>query len=200
MSMKVKENLTIPNILSTIRILMIPFVVIAYFMQNYILAIVLLALSGLTDVADGFIARHFHQISDLGKILDPIADKLTQFTVVVCLAIDHHWLIPVAILFAIKEILTLIGAVIFVRRGNATPYARWWGKMTTVVLYITMGLCLLRDYLPSIPPEVTTVAVTLTIACLLFSFYNYLQVYLHGRRKTAESPTGEEQPAEPSEK
>lgn len=201
MSMKLKDNLTVPNILSTIRILMIPFVVVAYFKENYILAIVLLALSGLTDVADGFIARHFHQISDLGKILDPIADKLTQFTVVVCLSVHHPWLIPVAILFAVKEILTLIGAVIFVHRGNATPYARWWGKMTTVVLYVTMGLFLLRDWYPQIPQEVTTVAVTLTLACLLFSFYNYLQIYLRGRRKPdADLPTGEVQPAAEPEK
>lgn len=192
--MKVKENLTIPNLLSTLRIVMIPFVMIAYLKENYPLAIGLLALSGLTDVADGFIARRFHQISDLGKILDPIADKLTQFAVLVCLAVRHPILIPVAAILAVKEILTLIGAMIFMHRGNATPYARWWGKMTTVVLFVTMGLFVLDDWFDRIPDPVTTVFVCLTVACMVFAFVNYLLIYLRGRRQP------EAEPAESSEK
>ena len=202
--MKVKENLTVPNLLSALRIVMIPFVLTAYLNGNYVLSIGLLVLSGLTDVADGFIARHYNQISDLGKILDPIADKLTQFAVLVCLSISHPNLIPVAAILAVKEILTLIGAMIFVHRGNETPYARWWGKMTTVVLYVTMGLVVLRDWIPAIPGEVTMVAVSLTIACLAFSFYNYLLVYLNGRKKPDQEhladPPAEDLPAESSEK
>ena len=178
--MKVKENLTIPNLLSTLRIVMIPFVMIAYLKENYPLAIGLLALSGLTDVADGFIARRFHQISDLGKILDPIADKLTQFAVLVCLAVRHPILIPVAAILAVKEILTLIGAMIFM--------------MTTVVLFVTMGLFVLDDWFDRIPDPVTTVFVCLTVACMVFAFVNYLLIYLRGRRQP------EAEPAESSEK
>ena len=196
MKAKVKQNLTIPNLLSTIRILMIPFLLIAYWHKEYVLAISLLVISGLTDVVDGFIARRFNQISDLGKILDPIADKLTQFSVVVCLSVTYPVLIPVAVIFAVKEILTLIGAMIFVHRGNETPYARWWGKLTTVVLYVTMGLFVLREWVPGVPPLLTTVFAVLTIACLAFSFFNYLGVYLKGRKPAAQAPTEEPTPSE----
>ncbi len=178
-----KKIFTIPNILSIIRIIMIPFVAMAYFNGEYVLTITLLTLSGLTDVVDGIIARKFNMITDVGKILDPIADKLTQFTVVVCLTWHHPILIPVAIIIFAKELLMLIGAVIFVKRGNATPYARWWGKMTTVILYATMVLFVISElFINVIPDAVLITAMSATIACLLFSFFNYIIVYAEGRK------------------
>lgn len=83
---KGKQILTIPNLLSVFRILLIPLIVWLYCgKQDYLLAAWVLLLSGVTDIADGFIARHFHMVSDLGKVLDPIADKLTQTVALVCL-------------------------------------------------------------------------------------------------------------------
>ena len=165
-----KKIFTIPNILSIIRIIMIPIVVAAYFKGNYMLTIILLVASGLTDVVDGFIARKFNMITDVGKILDPIADKLTQFTVIVCLAWHHAILIPVAAVIFAKELLTLIGAVLFVKQGNATPYARWWGKMTTVILYATMVLFVISELTNVIPDVVLITAMSITVACLVFPF------------------------------
>ncbi len=182
-----KKIFTIPNILSIIRIIMIPVVVISYFKGNYMLTIILLLLSGLTDVVDGYIARRFNLITNVGKILDPIADKLTQFTVIVCLAWHHTILIPVAAIMFTKELLTLIGAVLFVKRGNATPYARWWGKMTTVILYATMVLFVISEFTNVIPDIVLTTAMSVTIACLVFSFFNYLVVYFDGRKTSTET-------------
>ncbi len=184
-----KRIVTIPNILSFIRILMIPAIVVIYFSSvknHYIWSALLVLLSGLTDMVDGFIARRFNMISDVGKILDPIADKLTQFTVVVCLSINHPILIPVVAVIFLKELFMLIGAVIFVHRGNETPYARWWGKMTTVVLYATMTLFMISDII-AISDAVTVTAMSISIACLAFSFYNYLAVFVNGRKAKSDA-------------
>ena len=84
---KLRWEWTVPNILSLFRIALIPVLVLTYLSCDDIwLPASVLVLSGLTDLLDGWIARHFNQISEIGKLLDPIADKLTQFTVVVCLA------------------------------------------------------------------------------------------------------------------
>ena len=188
-----KKNLTVPNLLSALRIVMIPFVAMAYFKGNYAWTVALLLLSGLTDVVDGLIARRFNMISDLGKVLDPIADKLTQLTVVVCLAWRHTMLIPVAAVLFAKELLTLIGAVLFVRRGNATPYARWWGKLATVILYAAMVLFVISELVDGIPDFVLIAAVSVTVVCLLFSFFNYLVVYFEGRHTARNSDTPPDQ-------
>ncbi len=195
-----KKIITIPNILSVIRILMIPAIVAVYFsdMENrYSIAIGLVLLSGITDVVDGFIARKFNMISDVGKILDPIADKLTQFTVTLCLAVRHSFMIPIAVIIFIKELLMLIGTVLFLHKGNATPQARWWGKMTTVILYLTMTLFIVSDIF-SIPDAVMLTAVSITIACLMFSFYNYLVVYFEGAKKAISAPTEPKDEGEPA--
>ena len=82
-----KENiLTIPNLLSLIRILLIPFIIWLYCARKaYLCTIIVIALSGFTDIIDGKIARKFNMVSDVGKVLDPVADKLTQATLVICL-------------------------------------------------------------------------------------------------------------------
>lgn len=183
---------TIPNILSMIRILLVPIIVWVYFDEtinnHYLIALVLVFLSAITDVLDGTIARKCNMITNLGKILDPIADKLTQFVVVFCLACDYPLMIVVATIIFAKEILMLIGAVIFYKRGNETPYARWWGKLTTVVLYTTMCLYILSSFLDVVLPDwISVTAISLCIACLVFSFLNYALVFVEAKKKNEES-------------
>ena len=99
------KNINIPNALSVLRILIIiPFVY--FFMNMRILeAMACLVISGLSDMFDGMIARRFNQFTELGKMLDPVADKLTQVTVVICLAIQNPILIPLLAIFVIKELI-----------------------------------------------------------------------------------------------
>ena len=119
---------TIPNIMSVIRIiLIIPFIYF-YFQSRYILSTILLIASGLTDAVDGFIARKFNMISNLGKILDPLADKITQIAVVVCLTIKHAILLPLLIVFGIKELFMLLGATHLLKSGKRPAEAKWWAK------------------------------------------------------------------------
>lgn len=108
------KNITIPNLLSVLRILLIlPFVY--FFMTgNVLLAGLMLALSGLSDLFDGMIARKFNQVTDLGKMLDPVADKLTQGTVAICLAIWEPVLLPILAIFIVKELAMLAGGIYLV--------------------------------------------------------------------------------------
>ena len=87
------QVLTIPNLLSVIRLALIPLIVWLYVgKQAYSAAVIVILISGATDIIDGAIARRFHMVSDLGKILDPIADKLTQGAVILCLAVKYRWM------------------------------------------------------------------------------------------------------------
>jgi len=192
--MNSKKIFTVPNILSMFRIILVPIIVWIYFdsriKDHYLLALVLVFISALTDVLDGIIARKFNLITDLGKILDPIADKLTQFVVVFCLACDYPLMTVVAVIIFAKELLMLIGAVIFVKSGNETPYARWWGKLTTVVLYATMLMFILSSFLMVTLPEwLSVTAISLCIACLVFSFLNYALVFIEAKKSKDNSNT-----------
>ena len=185
--MNSKKIFTIPNILSIIRIILVPIIVWTYFDKkidnNYLIAFILVIISALTDVCDGIIARKFNLITDLGKILDPIADKLTQVAVVCCIAITNEMMRVVAVAIFAKELLMLIGAVIFVKQGNETPYARWWGKITTVVLYATMLMFILAEFIGFALPEwLTITAVSLCIAFLAFSFLNYALIFIESKK------------------
>ena len=99
------QVLTIPNLLSVIRLALIPLIVWLYVgKQAYSIAVIIILLSGATDIIDGAIARRFHMVSDLGKILDPVADKMTQGAVILCLALKYRWMRGLIVLFIIKEI------------------------------------------------------------------------------------------------
>lgn len=130
--------LTIPNGLSFFRLCLIPVIVWQYvFQHNYRIALYLLALSGLTDIADGIIARKFHMISDFGKAFDPIADKLTQIAMLFCLVTRFPNMQLPLLLLVIKELFAGITGLMMVRKGLVLG-ADWHGKATTVLLYATM--------------------------------------------------------------
>lgn len=178
-----KPIFTIPNILSTFRICLIPFIVWVYFdntINNRLIVVAaLVIISGFTDVLDGFIARRFNMVSDIGKVLDPIADKLTQATVVFCLATEHKALVPLVIVIVVKELFMLAGTLIIMKDENVeTPYARWWGKLATVVLYTLMIVVIISDYFQHcIPDVVITFLSSVAIAFVFFSFLSYLNIY-----------------------
>ena len=169
-----KKIITIPNILSVVRIGIIPFIAIEYFKGQYLLTAALLLLSGLTDVVDGFIARRFNMISEVGKVLDPIADKLTQVAVIVCLMVRHPVLLPLVVVVMVKELIMLIGAFAMINRASVTPYARWWGKMATAVLYAMMGYIVIDDFFGNImPPWTITAFSAIGIICVIFALLGY---------------------------
>lgn len=129
---------TVPNVLSVIRILLVAVFCIVYFRPGMLtVALVVLLLSGLTDLLDGYIARKFNQISDFGKILDPIADKLFQFSTVVCFVVSGavpFW--AVAVIF-IKETVMLVGALIYYNKCTVVIPAKWYGKLASSLYFVS---------------------------------------------------------------
>lgn len=121
--------LTIPNILSFSRLCLIPLIAWLYCAkQDYIGAGYVLVLSGATDIADGFIARKFNMISDLGKILDPIADKLTQAAMLFCLSTRFPlMLVPIALML-VKELYMGVAGILVIKKTGKVYGANWHGK------------------------------------------------------------------------
>lgn len=170
-----QEVLTIPNLLSAFRLLLLPLIVWMYCVEhNYIAAIITLFVSGLTDIVDGFIARRFNMISDLGKILDPIADKLTQGVLLICLGIEHRIIFVLVGVFALKELLMIILGYITMKRKDSVNSAKWYGKLNTVIIYSTIVLMIL---MPDMPESVISILSCVCIGVIIISFLMYARFY-----------------------
>ncbi len=177
-----KDLFTIPNALSLFRLILIPVYVVLYLnaedLVDYFIAGGILAVSCLTDLIDGKIARHFNMISNTGKILDPLADKATQFTLIVCLTIKHQVLIPLACLFVIKELFQGIAGLVLMRQGKILKGALMAGKICTTVLFISLIILVL---MPDISPIAVYIISGIDVVFLLISFFSYAWVYYtHG--------------------
>ena len=173
-----KDVFTIPNLLSLFRLVLIPVYVLIYLnateMWEYFLAAAILAVSCLTDMLDGKIARRFHMISTLGKILDPIADKLTQFTLTLCLSIRYPVLRFVLVLFVIKESFQGIIGLMNLRRGKMLPGALLAGKICTTVLFISLIVLVL---MPDLNPGIVAAIAVLDTVFLSYAFITYIFAY-----------------------
>lgn len=134
--MKKNRIFTIPNLLSLLRLAMIPLLLWLYLeKQEYLWTAVVVVLSGATDIIDGFIARKYDLISDLGKALDPIADKLTQIAMLYCLGTSFPEIRILLVLLVVKEVVTGMMSLVSIRRTGKVEGAQWHGKVTTVLLY-----------------------------------------------------------------
>ena len=135
------QILTVPNLLSLVRIMLIPIIVWLYsFKKNYYAVILL---SGATDIVDGWIARHFNMISDFGKALDPLADKLTQAALLLCLLSEYKLMWGLIVIFGVCEIGKLALGIIIAKKHDEVTGAKWYGKANTVFIYVTMMLLIL---------------------------------------------------------
>ena len=171
-----KQIFTIPNLLSLFRILLIPIILWLYCgLQEYYWTIVVIAISGLSDMVDGFIARRFNQVSDIGKALDPIADKLTQGTLIICLITRYKLMIGLIIVLAIKEIIMSIFGLIILKRQNAFSSAKWHGKVATAFLYLSLCVLIL---IPNIPLTIVNIIIVIAMLLVINSLTLYLVYYI----------------------
>ena len=179
-----KEIWTIPNFLSFFRLFLIPVYIFIYLNaqsnSDYYLAAGILAVSCLTDMIDGKIARRFHMISAFGKILDPFADKATQFTLIICLAVKYHILWYLVALFTIKEGFQLIAGGINLKKGKMLDGALLSGKICTVVLFVSLIFLVM---IPDLNVTAVTVIVLTDMTFMLISFGNYLFTYFFGENR-----------------
>lgn len=171
-----KRIFTIPNVISMLRLLMIPFIIWAYVgLGNNLLTVILIAVSGLSDVLDGFIARRFNMVSDLGKALDPFADKLTQIAMLFCLVFRYKYMLIPLILLTVKEFIAGTTGIAVIKATNKVRSAEWHGKLATVTLYLMLILHIVWPIVTGadIPRTVSVISVAVTTAAVLLSFLLY---------------------------
>ncbi len=195
--------MNVPNTLSFIRLLLIPAFCAAFLAgpEYYIWAGIALLLSALSDLLDGYFARRLNQITELGKFLDPVADKLTLGAVVVCMWLRFHEEYPIVTpLFAIlilKEALMAVGGLIVIRKAGRMVSAQWWGKVGTAVFY---G-CMLGIVLVSINgwggQYQSAVMITLLVLPALFMVFALVRYFVMGVRilRSGQEKTGESENA-----
>lgn len=179
---------TIPNWLSFIRIALIPVFAVLFVQGHQLVAVIVMICAALTDLFDGKIARKFNQVSNLGKILDPIADKLSQMAIVIVL-LYTYWENPIKYLFfffIVKEVLMLLGGALLLSKGMRPTAAEIWGKVATNVFYIAMiiilafgengALCNVTHF--TLSSVVTWVLVALSAVSALVSLLGYVPGFL----------------------
>ena len=181
----------VPNILTIVRFLLIPVIIVFAMKDNYVATIIVLTISGITDILDGYIARKFNFITDFGKLMDPLADKATQVTLLAILAIQKiipFWIIAIVLL---KEFCMIAGAS-FLYGKELVVSSKWYGKLSTVLFYIAIVGSLVTIYwnanlvgkgLPVIP-EFATYIYYLAVVSTMFSLAMYIKAfYIQGYLK-----------------
>lgn len=187
-----KEIFTIPNLLSLFRLMLIPLYVTIYLNArnntDYYIAAAILAVSCLTDLIDGQIARRCNMISTVGKVLDPFADKITQFTLVVCLSVKHPILWSLVFLIFVKEIFQLTAGIIRFRKGKMLKGAQITGKICTTVLFLSLIILVM---MPDIAANYVLLITVIDACFLLLAFADYIIVYIRKDTKFQELDTNE---------
>ena len=167
-----KQIFTIPNFLSFLRLCMIPLIIWLYCAQkNYVLTAVVLVLSGLTDTIDGYIARRFNMVTDLGKALDPIADKLTQASVMFCLLTRFQMMLVPLLLLIFKEVCNGIMSLFVIKKTGKVCGADWHGKVCTWLLYAMMFLHIVWF---DISRQWSTALISICVIMMTVSFALYM--------------------------
>ena len=136
-----KKN--IPNILTVIRFILIPFIFITVISHHYLIGLIIFTISAITDILDGYIARKYNYITDIGKLIDPLADKLTQISLLLALTILNilpWWILAVVF---IKECIMIITASVLYSRKDVVVYSKWYGKLATILFYLAIICSLL---------------------------------------------------------
>ena len=168
--------MTLPNIITVFRLLLVPIYLLIYYssLENRIFAAgSIFFLAGISDVLDGYIARKYNKSSKLGTVLDPFADKLMAFAVLISFYSDG--LIPLWILLPIfiKEIVMILGGTkLLVKNENTVIPSNIYGKAATVFLYLSILLIIIKS-----PHTIVIISLIVTLVLNILAFYNYLKIY-----------------------
>ena len=173
--MKLKH---IPNILSVIRILLVfVFVFVLFALDEPVWAIIIFLIAGATDVVDGFLARKFNWITNLGKILDPFADKLMQCTVLICFLIKGYIPLWFVIPFFIKEGATLLIGLIVIKRRNVVVVSKWYGKAAVCFFYATVVISVWFESFFAVHPIIQALVFAPAVIFAIAAFAAYIKHY-----------------------
>ncbi len=169
-----RDLYTVPNLLSYLRFVLIPVFVVLYLQGHYLGAAIAVLISTLSDFLDGFLARSLHQVTELGKLLDPVADKLTHGAIALCLVRRYRLMAVVFGLMVVKEGYMLLMGYIKLRDGKKLNGAKWFGKVCTAVLYFVMFTLLLWA---EIPPALASGLIWTCIVLMAATLALYIPVF-----------------------
>jgi len=174
--------MNLPNFLTIIRLILVPIMTFFLVSRNFTLAISFYVLASVTDVLDGYIARKYNMITNLGKILDPMADKLLQFSALVGLwvvGIIPFW---ITLIFFLKEIFMGLGALKLLRKKDLVVPSKWFGKMSTILFFIAIVFSMFSEYFVVLKPYILPIFI-LAILSLFFAFIMYLINFIKVEKK-----------------
>ena len=172
---KKEEIWSLPNCMGYFRILLIPVFCVIYLnadsVKDYYLAAGIVLVSTITDLFDGKVARKFNMVTELGKFVDPFADKLTHGAVALCLCTRYKCMVWLVVLMAMKEGFMAVMGLINLRRGKKLDGAKWYGKVCTFVTYVILIILLL---FPTMNTKVVWVLTTVDMVLMIFTWINYI--------------------------
>ena len=178
-SFKPRDLVTVPNLITFFRFVLVPPFVYFFINEQFLLAGIMIGLSGLSDCFDGFFARKLNQVTSLGKILDPIADKVTLVAVAVCMVIYIPSILPIMLVLVGKEFLMLLGGFIMLLRKMTPPPANIFGKLATLVFYFVISLIIFikivtgKEIMP-----VIIIGLVLVAAAMLLALVQYAVMFV----------------------
>lgn len=180
-----REYFSIPNIMGYFRILLVGVYMILFYRTldgaPYWPVIATIVLSGLTDFFDGKVARHFNMITEWGKMLDPIADKITIGAIILSLTFKYPIVTVMVALYVVKEGFMAVAGVISIRKGHKIEGAMWYGKVCTFGTYLILIALLL---IPDMPMVFVNALIMMNMAIMLFTFVSYIVYYAKVFRET----------------
>ena len=165
----------IPNALTVLRFILIPFILILIFQDKYLEAFIILTASGITDILDGFIARKFNFITNFGKLIDPLADKATQISILVTLALKDIIPFWILVIVFLKEFFMIAGAS-FLYGKELVVSSRWYGKLATVIFYIAIACSLGIRYF-NLDMHFDTYIYYIALVATIFSLIMYFEAF-----------------------
>ena len=173
--------MNLPNLLTIVRFILVPFMTYFLICENFTLAILLYVIASITDVVDGFIARKFNLVTQLGKFLDPLADKLLQFSALVGLWVVNLIPLWIVIIFFLKEIFMGIGAIKLLQK-NIVVQSKWFGKLSTIFFFLAIIASMLTPFIKTLSTYILPLFI-LALLSLLFAFIMYLLNFIKEEQK-----------------
>ena len=176
--MKKNEYFTIPNLMGYFRILLIPVFLYLYYhaetTKEYVTAFAVLAISFLTDLFDGKIARKFNMVTDFGKILDPIADKLTQCAMAVAITFRFPTMVPFLVVFVCKELYMGIMGLYIMKKYGVVSGAQMFGKVCTAIMDVGIFFLLL---LYDMPLQTANIIILVMVIMMFYAWIRYIMFH-----------------------
>jgi len=179
-----REIFSIPNILGYFRIMLIPFFMYTYMtamtVRDYYAPAVIVGISSISDMFDGLIARKFNMVTELGKLIDPLADKLTQGALIFCFVIRYQYMRYLLALYVVKESYMIVMGLILLRHnGKRLNGAKWFGKVSTALVYVVMFVLFLRPiFFPQLSGNTINSLILLCFFAMLATLLLYIPVFM----------------------